>query len=390
MDQDLDFPLLKNGLDFIHSAISSLAGNPRESNVKYAILHLCSGFELLFKERLRREHWILLFDKIDNADKQNYDAGNFTSANYDSCISRLEKICSIRFKEKNKVYFKKLRDKRNKIEHFGLVESKDAAILDVIEGLGIITNFIREELGEDNFNLDERHLLRKIKQKLGSLEAYVIERMRIIKPDIDANADNIIQCPVCMQQALFVHGSSLDCWFCHSSPDPLASGGYIENMNAAFWAVAQGERIVPYIREILSRHANAKPTIPAFPSNTIWALSQIGGEEALKVLSDNQKIYKHDWIEYGIAAISLRSEHGSNSFAVMISERRLMSEPSRESATLRGLSEGEKIQVLRKSIINSSEMGGRGGPAVFDEIVHISSGDVGFVLRAGDNLPPFI
>ena len=135
MDQDLDFPLLKNGLDFIHSAISSLAGNPRESNVKYAILHLCSGFELLFKERLRREHWILLFDKIDNADKQNYDAGNFTSANFDSCISRLEKICSIRFKEKNKVYFKKLRDKRNKIEHFGLAESKDAAILDVIEGL---------------------------------------------------------------------------------------------------------------------------------------------------------------------------------------------------------------------------------------------------------------
>lgn len=390
MGQDLDFPLLKNGLDFIHSAISSLAGNPRESNVKYAILHLCSGFELLFKERLRREHWILLFDKIDNADKQNYDAGNFSSVNFVSCITRLEKICNVRFEQRKKDYFKRIRDKRNKYEHFGIVESKEASILDTIEGLGIIANFIKEELGEENFNADERQLLRKIKQKLGSLEAYVNERMRIIKPDIDANPDYIIQCPVCMQKALFVQGSSLDCWFCHSSPDPLASGGYIENMNAAFWAVAQGETIVSYLRELLSRHANAKPTIPAFPSNAIWALSQIGGKEALKVLSDNKEIYKHDWIEYGIKAISLRSENSSKNFAVIISERSLMSEPSRESATIRALPEGEQIQVLTKRIINHSETGGRGGPAVFDEIKQIASGDIGFVLRAGDNLPPFI
>ena len=387
--KDMDFPLLKNGLDFILSAVKSLNGRPKGSDVKYAILHLCSGFELLFKERLRREHWVLLVDKIDNADNTKYKAGDFSSADFASCISRLEKICSVRFEHREKEYFKLLRDKRNKIEHFGLTESHESAILEAIKGISIIIDFIRKEIGESELNSDEKQIFHQIKQKLGSLEGYVAKRMQIIEPDLLAKADSIIQCPVCKQKALVV-GEELRCLFCHSRPQPLVDGGYIENINSSFWAVSQGEKIVPYICFLFAKSVYGKKPIAAFPSNAIWVLAQIGGEAALETLQNYKEKFTHDWIQYGIDGIRLRDEKQDNSFAVIAEERMLKSEPSYSSTTIIVLAEGEKVKVLERSIINSDEFSGRGVGAIYDKIEHIASGSVGYIKKAGDNFPSYI
>ena len=67
--QDYDLPgehyqmnitLIENALDFILSAVEWAKGDDDRS-LKYAILNLSDGVELILKERLRRAHWSLLF-----------------------------------------------------------------------------------------------------------------------------------------------------------------------------------------------------------------------------------------------------------------------------------------------------------------------------------------
>jgi len=50
--------------------------------IKYAVLHLFAGIELVLKERLRREHWSLIFEKTDKANKLSLDKGDFVSVNF--------------------------------------------------------------------------------------------------------------------------------------------------------------------------------------------------------------------------------------------------------------------------------------------------------------------
>ena len=65
----LEYTLLENGLDFISSALKHLKNQPTKRELKYAVLHLSAGIELILKERLKREHWSLVFDKPADAPK---------------------------------------------------------------------------------------------------------------------------------------------------------------------------------------------------------------------------------------------------------------------------------------------------------------------------------
>ena len=66
--RDLSFVLLENGLDFIASGLRYIARGETKSDLKYGVLHLASGIELVLKERLRQEDWRLVFVKPDKAE----------------------------------------------------------------------------------------------------------------------------------------------------------------------------------------------------------------------------------------------------------------------------------------------------------------------------------
>ena len=51
----IEFTLLENGLDFIWSAVEHLGTDLSKRSLKYAVLNLAAGIELILKERLRRE-----------------------------------------------------------------------------------------------------------------------------------------------------------------------------------------------------------------------------------------------------------------------------------------------------------------------------------------------
>jgi hypothetical protein len=71
--EELHFELLENGLDFISSGLAYVARGETKSDLKYGVLHLASGIELVLKERLRQEDWTLVFKQPEKADENNYN-----------------------------------------------------------------------------------------------------------------------------------------------------------------------------------------------------------------------------------------------------------------------------------------------------------------------------
>ncbi|MCK5581837.1 MAG: hypothetical protein KAJ18_11260 [Candidatus Omnitrophica bacterium] len=65
--EQIEFQILENGLDFILSALNYISGPKEKSDLKYGVLRLSSGCELVLKERLRQEHWSLVFENIKKA-----------------------------------------------------------------------------------------------------------------------------------------------------------------------------------------------------------------------------------------------------------------------------------------------------------------------------------
>ena len=84
MESEFKFSLLENGLDFLLSSLEHLTAASaipsskvnevvqaveQKRHLKCALLHLCSSIELIFKERLRQEHWSLVFKDVSKASR---------------------------------------------------------------------------------------------------------------------------------------------------------------------------------------------------------------------------------------------------------------------------------------------------------------------------------
>lgn len=81
----MNITLVENALDFILSAVEWAKGDDVRS-LKYAILHLSDGVELILKEKLRRDHWSLLFADVDKANENALKTGDFKSVDFASGV----------------------------------------------------------------------------------------------------------------------------------------------------------------------------------------------------------------------------------------------------------------------------------------------------------------
>jgi hypothetical protein len=109
--------LLENGIDYIYEAVKPIfkAHDNSKHSWKYSVLHLYSGIELLLKEKLRQEHWSLIFQDISSASSKKLENGDFVSVYHDELIKRLQNISKITINDEP---IKRLRDLRNRFEHF--------------------------------------------------------------------------------------------------------------------------------------------------------------------------------------------------------------------------------------------------------------------------------
>jgi len=213
----LAYSLLQNGLDYILSALENLRGeSPTERQLKYAVIHLSAGVELILKERLRLEHWSLIFADSDKATKERFESGDFVSVGFPQLVNRLSSICGVEFDDKDKRVLESLRKMRNCFEHFGIVTSSDAVKSEASMTISIILGFVERELPSLPVPSSEDRLLIDIREVLGEVNTYIEHRWEEIALDQDYCHKPITGCINCGQSAsIFTDdGKNLKCLFC--------------------------------------------------------------------------------------------------------------------------------------------------------------------------------
>ena len=211
--------LLENGLCFIiqsirHFEYSEKEGYNPERELKYSCLCLFSGVFLILKEKLSQEHWSLLFSDVNKANRNDLESGNFRGVNFEDCQKRLSKIVSVEFKEKRTL--ESLREKRNKIEHFFESESLLPFKSTLAKNLSFVLNFVDKHLKSNRLS-DYKDDMETIKTKCFALENFVSERLKEIKPEIEAQKV-ILYCSRCENKTIVPIDESsefgMKCLFC--------------------------------------------------------------------------------------------------------------------------------------------------------------------------------
>ena len=105
------FDLLENGLDFVNEALHAINATSNHKRLKYSIIHLCSGIELIFKEILIKKDWKLIFNDPAEAKEELLQTGNFDSVTFNQAINRLENKCKVTIDQDDKKVLSELRKK---------------------------------------------------------------------------------------------------------------------------------------------------------------------------------------------------------------------------------------------------------------------------------------
>jgi predicted RNA-binding Zn-ribbon protein involved in translation (DUF1610 family) len=212
------------------SATNSSDNENQKRNLKYALIHLCSGIELVFKERLRQDDWQLVFQDQDKATEGAYQSGDFKSVYFNTAQDRLEEECGVEFTPQQKKDLQVFRNRRNKVEHFNAVDTFLAMQSGIAQMVSFLVDFVEENFDVEEFEAQEHELLSEIRLNLGKCATVVQERLAIIEPEID-NLHSVVQCPSCLQKAMNADGGTVKCLFCHYSPKPLdAAEEYVTNV----------------------------------------------------------------------------------------------------------------------------------------------------------------
>jgi len=204
--------LLRNSLDFLFSALAYLENSPNDkAALKYGVLHLSGGVELLFKSRLAREHWTLIFHQPQMASPMQYVSGDFVSATAEELQTRLRVICGVVWSDKTLRTMKHFRELRNRYEHFhvGLegyaVQAQASAMLDMV------MQFINDELTDDLEEFQEE--IDSLRATLPRFRKFADDRLQSIKSQLEQPDTTVVVCPLCRLKANVVSNGAT-CKFC--------------------------------------------------------------------------------------------------------------------------------------------------------------------------------
>lgn len=226
----IQLSMLENGLDFIRSGLKFIAKPESKFDLKYAVLHLSAGIELVLKDRLRREDWRLIFKDVTKANEKKMQSGNFISVSLWECLERINEHCSVDAPDKKPL--ERFKNLRNPIEHFAMNHSQAALESSAASVLGDLIDFIGEAFEEDDLSEDESYLLKEIRTQLGEFRQFTASRMAAIKSrlkDHKKHYGQIVECPSCLQDALMAD-CDVSCAFCgYAATAEEAAELYISN-----------------------------------------------------------------------------------------------------------------------------------------------------------------
>ncbi|MFH8692847.1 hypothetical protein ACH4EC_39185 [Streptomyces anulatus] len=257
---DVHFPPVSNGLDYLVSVVEHLEGGrePSSRDMKYAVLHLAAGAEVLLKARLQMVHWSLVFTNPGDATREALENGTLTSCSPEETRKRLTNMAGIKFSQTEKDALSGLAKRRNALQHYGLVgESAKAGKVESVTAqvLNFLISFVGEHILELIMDEEERHHaeidMDRIRGGVRTIQGYVAERMKDLAPVLGPIRARTLQCPQCRQFALtptMVKGVpdwcqsevSLSPMYCH-----LCVEGYSAQGLALGYAVHVLDRAVP-------------------------------------------------------------------------------------------------------------------------------------------------
>jgi hypothetical protein len=214
-----DWDLLENALDFIYVALDRLSQKELSKQaLKYGLLHLSSGVELLFKEALRREHWALIFQDPDKATLEALNSGNFKSVDFESCLKRLQNIASVKgWSKSQETELLSFRRKRNQLEHFGITGPPNAVIASSAHMMSTVVDFMKDQLEPDKWDPACKDYYERITRKLYEFKEFVDHRNDEILPLLEQArmSCTVMICGSCFDEALLLGTSSQpNCLFC--------------------------------------------------------------------------------------------------------------------------------------------------------------------------------
>ncbi len=229
--KDLKFDLLENGMDFVISSVEPILNEEKGTKLKYSILHISSGLELILKECLKQEHWSLIFEDTSKAQLESLESGDFLSVNLNTTINRLKNICKVEISDKNIKYINDLKQRRNRIEHFKFEENSSSIVSLIAKILLFLLEFIDSEMESEKFSDHTKNQIWELSKQSSKFEEYIKLRLAKIKTYLEGkDPETIYKCPNCYQDALVVEGE-IKCMFCNytDSPEKVAEN-YLENV----------------------------------------------------------------------------------------------------------------------------------------------------------------
>ena len=176
-----------------------LEGNVDRQDLKYAILSLGAGLELLLKERLRREDWRLLFSDLSSAEEAVYRSGDFYSVGVWKTMDRLEEVAGIEISEVQRSYVVNLREQRNPLEHFRIRQTREAVSAAASAALGFALDFVARHLDEDSMSAELQGELEEIREALPALEEFVSHRLHEVEGRIE-DGDTVLELPALLSR----------------------------------------------------------------------------------------------------------------------------------------------------------------------------------------------
>lgn len=220
---NVEYKLLANGLDFILSSgnqLKQLSNTSEEKSIKqllkYSLLHLFSGIELILKYRLLQEHWTYVYADMNKADKKAFLLGDFQSASIEELFIRLSRLCNIEVQQHTKKEIGKLKELRNKAMHFEVSGNLHAIESRINKNIGFVIRFISENLTIAELSGEEQTLLTEIKYVLKDLDKHYQNAILLAEKIAKERGvfEHLVRCMECDEAFLWKEEGSNECLFC--------------------------------------------------------------------------------------------------------------------------------------------------------------------------------
>ncbi len=206
---------IENGLELILRGLEFLTDNPTPRRRKHAILNLAAGVEALLRERLRQEHWSLVFADPSKAAKADYEEGSFEAVSLVECLERLARTCGLDVPARWRWGITSLARRRNQLEARGLVDATPVVQAIACAVVGPFVDSVPPGRLTDSLHA----LLEGVRNRLVTLQGRIDEaQMRIVQKH---PTERLVACPNCrLEKSIVVEDGGPLCLFCGFTGKP--------------------------------------------------------------------------------------------------------------------------------------------------------------------------